>query len=213
MNHVLDDVVKVYNENFSDKNKIVWEVGSRDGLDGYEVALRIGVEDFNNLYFVEANPNQAVKIKEIFPNSHLFNVAVSDFEGEADFALFSRPNGDMGAVGCSSLRLDWLDVQLSNDPTLKREIIKVKVTKLSNLIDESKVDKIDVMLVDVEGAALEVLEGLGNNLYTIKVIQVETELDKNTDRVIDFMTERGFELYPNKEKWDGHADLVFINRN
>lgn len=213
MNHLLDDVVKVYNENFNEKDKVVWEVGSRDGLDGYEVAIRIGVDEFKNLYFVEANAAQGMKIKEFFPHSTTFITAVSNFEGDADFVLYSRANGDMGAVGCSSLRTDWLDEDIKTDPSIRKEMTHVKVTKLANLIEHTGVEKIDVMLIDVEGVAYEVLEGMGDHINKVKVFQIETELNSSTDKIIEYLTGKGFELYPNKPHWTGHPDVIMINRN
>jgi len=213
MNRWLNAVVRAYNDNFSSDNKVVWEVGSRDGIDGFEVALRIGATDPSNLYFVEANPNQSAKIKELFPDSHVFDIAVSNFEGAAEFAVFGRNNGiDMGTVGCSSLNTHWLDNDMSLDPTITKEIIEVRVTKLANLVEESGVQAIDVMLIDVEGLSYEVLQGLGEHINKVKVIELETEVNSSTDQVVAYLTNRGFELYERVDRWTGFPDLVFINK-
>jgi hypothetical protein len=68
------------------------------------------------------------------------------------------------------------------------------------------------MLVDVEGLSYEVLQGLGEHISKVKVIELETEVNSSTDQVTEYLTSMGFELYARVDRWTGFPDLVFINK-
>ena len=52
------------------------------------------------------------------------------------------------------------------------ETIKVKTDLLDNYCEE-KIEKIDILKIDVEGSEIEVLEGSKKMLKNIKIIQIE----------------------------------------
>ena len=205
MNAWLDPVIKNYLHYFGKTDKpVVWEVGSRDGVDGVELAKRIYASQPNwfwsnaTVVALEPNPTQADEIIKKFPEIDLVRCAASNKQGEADFIVYE---GDEGAVGSSSLILDWKD-------DLKGRVIKVETIRLDQIISD---DQIDIMKIDVEGHSVEVLEGLGDKLKQVKVYHIETEkwTDSNI-KVKAFMMARGFLLVDETEQYGGMPDQVWV---
>lgn len=205
VNTWLNPVVQAHERFFGKTDKpVVWEVGSRDGKDGVELARRIykGQEPWfwtnADVVLIEANPAQAKIIQKNFPEANVIQVAISNAKGSAPFMVYE---GDEGAVGSSSLNLRWKD-------DLKGHQIVVETDTLERLIGP---DQIDIMKIDVEGHSMAVMQGLGDKLKQIKVFHVETE--KWTDSNIQmkaFMMARGYTLVDETEQYGGMPDQVWV---
>lgn len=206
VNTWLNSTVQAYERFFGKTDKpIVWEVGSRDGKDGVELARRIyaGQEAWfwsnADVVCMEPNPDQAKIIKKNYPEVEVLEVAASDAKGSAPFIVY---HGDQDAVGCSSLDLHW-----KGDDLEGHEIV-VETNRLDNLI---KNEQIDIMKIDVEGHSVAVIEGLGDKLKQVKVFHVETEkwTDSNI-KVKAFMMAHGFMLVDEAEQYGGMPDQVWV---
>lgn len=205
----LDSTIKNYKHYFGDNGKpVVWEVGSRDGHDGVELAKRIykGEEMWfwsnADIVCLEPNPDQFKIIQKNYPEVRAFEFAASDQNGFADFMVY---HGDEGAVGSSSLDLNW------KEKDLEGHVIKVETVRLDSMIED---EQIDIMKIDVEGHSLAVLEGLGEKLNQVKVMHIETETWTGSDqKVKDFMRVRGWTLVDVAEEWGGMPDQVWLNSN
>jgi FkbM family methyltransferase len=207
MNPWLTSTVKNYKHYFGEPSKpVVWEVGSRDGDDGEELARRIydgrkeWFWDNAKIVVFEPNPDQAKIIRERYPEMTVIEMAASNHKGKADFKVY---HGDQGAVGSSSLHMDW------KGDDLEGHVIEVDTKRLDELIGD---ETIDIMKIDVEGHSLPVLEGLGAKLKQIRVMHVETETWTGSDQAVKtFMKERGWTLVDEMEQYGGMPDLVFVN--
>lgn len=206
LNTWLDPVVHNFEHYFGKtKNPVVWEVGSRDGNDGVELARRIydGNEDWfwshASVTCLEPNPEQAKIIKENYPEVDVIEVAASSDKGSAPFIVY---HGDEGAVGSSSLNLRW------KEDDLEGHQIIVETDRLENLIGDQQ---IDIMKIDCEGHSPEVLEGLGQKLKNVRVFHIETErwTDSNV-KVKAFMMSHGFLLVDETEQYGGMPDQVWV---
>lgn len=214
MNKWLTSTVDTYIKHFGlSKHPVVWDVGSRDGDDGVELAERIGSGTESTVVCVEPNPPQAELIRQTYPQVTVHGVAVSDYEGKSTFVRVISDSKD--AVGMSSL-------DVANQHTKgkgPKEVITVRVTRLDKLIAPKQI--IEIMKVDCEGYSWEVLHGLGDRLQNIKVLHVETEHPefsnwsheghKNNEQVQEFMESKGFKLVATEYEWDGIQDQVYIN--
>lgn len=206
VNTWLNPVVQAYERFFGKTDRpVVWEVGSRDGKDGVELARRIysGQEMWfwqnSQITLMEPNPDQALVIMENYPEAEILEVAASNTKGTARFMVYE---GDEGAVGSSSLNLDW-----KADDLPGHEIF-VETDCLENLIGDTE---IDIMKIDVEGHSMQVIEGLGDKLKQVKVFHVETE--KWTDSNIKmkaYMMAHGFTLTDETEQYGGMPDQVWV---
>lgn len=205
MNSWLTPVIKNYLYYFGATEKpVVWEVGSRDGRDGVELAERIykGEQkwfwDNARIVALEPNPMQADIIRSEYPEVEVMELAASDAHGSAPFKVYE---GDEGMVGSSSLRLDWKG-------DAPGEQITVQTRTLDELVGD---EQIDIMKIDVEGHSVEVLNGFEQKLKQVKVFHIETErwTDSNV-RVKAFMMARGFTLVDETEQYGGMPDQVWV---
>lgn len=206
INTWLNPCVQAYESYFGKTAKpVVWEVGSRDGNDGFELATRIYSGDPNwfwskaKVFALEPNPKQRAKIEEKYPEMDVLEVAASNEKGTAPFMVYI---GDEGAVGSSSLNLHW------KEDDLEGNTITVNIDRLDNLVGD---DEIDIMKIDVEGHSLEVIEGLGDRVRQVKVFHIETE--KWTDSNIKMkpiMTNHGYQLVDDTEQYGGMPDQVWV---
>jgi FkbM family methyltransferase len=207
MNTWLTSTVKNYVKYFGKTTApVVWDVGSRDGRDGVELAYRV-LTGFDSPFLhgqvvcVEANPVQAEVIRGSYPQVVVHECAVGEWDGTAPFMVYE---GDEGAVGSSSLDLGW------KGDDLQGTVITVPVRRLDGLVTGDKA--IDIMKIDVEGFSLQALKGLGDKLGQVRVIHVETETWTGSDRTVaDYLSERGWLLVDTAEQWGGMPDMVWVN--
>lgn len=218
MNKWLDTTVSAYKRYFGEATSpIIYEVGSRDGKDGIELAERIfdGVPqnvDHKGVILFEPNPAQAKVIKKAYPNAVLLNLAASDRNGKADFLQISDPTNE-AAVGSSSMDLR----RRRTKPGIKR-VIKVNTERLDSVMGNLKHLSVDIMKIDAEGYSYEILQGLGSRLGDIKVLHIETEMvgdrgvtNKTNRDVFAFMRDAGFLCYALEYEWGGIEDQVWVN--
>lgn len=196
LNKWLNSTVETYIKQFGATTKpVVYEVGSRDGHDGVELARRI--YDGNNIWkdativLFECNPPQIEAIKSNYPKATLVPNAVSNKKGTAEFLQI---HGDKNMVGSSTLNLN------RNDSWIKQTSkVQVQTRRLDEVIRSLKHDKleIDIMKIDIEGFTYEALEGLGKLLHNVKVLHLETEItgharNKNNLDIALFMQNNGY---------------------
>lgn len=208
LNTWLDPLVQNYLAYFGATGRpVVWEIGSRDGKDGAEIATRIYTGDPNffwsraRVVALEPNPDQVKIIEQNYPEIEVMQIAASNQKGEAPFMVYA---GDEGAVGSSSLNLRW------KEDDLPGHVITVPIDRLDNLIGD---EKIDIMKIDCEGHSVAVIEGLGDKIRQVKVFHIETE--KWTDSNIKMkpiMTNHGYILVDDTEQYGGMPDQVWVRQ-
>lgn len=202
-NKWLNSTVETYVKHFGTTDSpLIYEVGSRDGHDGFELAQRIseGHIDWNNIILFECNPPQQEVIKSNYPQATLVTEAISDRAGEVSFMQI---HGDKNMVGSSTLNLD------RNDPWIQEtSTIKVKTRRLDSVIEElgHGTFDIDVMKIDIEGYTWEALQSLSKYLRNVKVFHLETEPEGNARNKTNleialFMQERGFKCTALEHEW------------
>lgn len=206
MNKWLTPLVKDFRHYFGKTlHPVVWEVGSRDGNDGFELAHRIYAGNTDSFWkdativALEPNPDQVRVIKENYPEMRVLEVAASNKAGEAPFMVY---HGRKGTIGSSSLNLNW-------KRGVKGHQITVKTDWLENLIGD---EIIDVMKIDVESYSLQVLRGLGKKLEQVRMLHVETEAWIDTEKIEKFMERRHFKLCDAREQYRDMPDQVWLNR-
>ena len=206
LNTWLDPLIQNYLAYFGASEKpVVWEVGSRDGKDGAEIATRIysGNPDWfwsrARVVALEPNPDQVKVIEQNYPEIEVMKVAASNQKGSAPFMVYA---GDEGAVGSSSLNLRW------KEDDLPGHVITVDIDRLENLIGD---ERIDIMKIDTEGHSMEVIEGLGDKLKQVKCFHIETEkwTDSNI-KVKAYMMSHGYLLVDETEQYGGMPDQVWV---
>lgn len=218
MNRWLDTTVAAYEKGFGKtKNPIVYEVGSRDGNDGVEIAQRIyeGDQLWKDAQIVlfECNPPQIEVIKKSYPQATLITNAISDKKGTVEFLQLK---GDKNVVGSSSMDLS----RVKENWVKEYDIIKVETRRLDDVIKElgHQNTEIDVMKIDIEHYTWEALQSLGSYLRNVKVYHLETEIetvarDKTNLDIALFMQERGYVCTALDHEWgDTIQDQVWLRQ-
>lgn len=180
------------------------EVGSRQGEDCEYVSNYWNL-DKESTYIIEANPYHYNDIVAKYQDKFtILNVAASNVNGQVNFNCIKNPNKDI--EGASSI-LEPLHIT-----GYYKEIVQVQQIRLDLL------KPFELMKIDVEGYAYEVLLGMGENIKEVKAIQVETEsiacfegqkIDEDVDK---YMNAMGFELVNKQRCWVFQFDCLYINK-
>jgi FkbM family methyltransferase len=127
------------------------------------------------------------------------NVALADFEGEADFVEADDEGGPFQKMFSGlSATLDPRDVSRIALMTKSRVTTRVPVTRLSTLLDKHGIREIDYCSIDVEGGELAILSEFDFERFPIKVLTVENNYDD--PRLSALMTARGYQPYAQLEQ-------------
>jgi FkbM family methyltransferase len=205
MNKWNNSTVETYKKHFGlASNPIIYEVGSRDGNDGVELAQRIysgsNLWQDSTIVLFECNPPQIEAIKQAYPKAVLITEAISNKKGTVDFMQI---HGDKNMMGSSTLNTKRNDRWIKNTST-----IKVNTRRLDDVIKalQHETTDIDIMKIDIEGYTYEALESMGQYLRNVKVFHLETEIEGSAQNKTNldialFMQERGYLCVAIEEEW------------
>ncbi len=135
-------------------------------------------------------------------NVILVNKAVCSKNGKITFEIVEN----VSAIGGK-------DLGIMSRSWLKKEMVKkVKVDciTLNKLLQNYKIDRVDILKLDVEGMELEILKSSKNLLNKIHKIVVEWHGRKIRDNLKKFLKENKFKLVFEEKRECG--DLYFINK-
>ncbi len=205
----------------SPKNvKVILELGSRDGL----VALDLR-ERFPNarVFCFECNPDAIRLVRANIAGVsriELVEKAVCDASGPVDFYSIDpertiTPHAD-GNIGASSLFIANPDYP-SEQYVQNR--ITVEGVALADWAQERGIDHIDLIWMDLQGAALLALRGMGKLLDRTSIIYTELEYKQMymgqslAPEVRSFLEQHDLLLYKKFHQGDWFGDEMFVRRN
>jgi FkbM family methyltransferase len=216
------DLLKLFK---TDDKLIILDIG---GCEGEESIRYSRIFPFSSIHIFEPLPENQKLIadnleKYKVKNVKLIPLAVSDNDGISKFNVSS------GHPDHESNELDWnfgnkssslLSPEKENNQKwlLFDKQIKVNTITLDSFFVESKIDKVDFIHMDVQGAELKVLIGTKEWIKKIKAIWLEVadvELYKDQPLRVDienFMKTNGFYLF--KSQIEGQVgDQFYLNKN
>ena len=169
--------------------KNIFEIGANFGQDADFLMESFKLSP-SQIYVFEAHPEIYQAIKKIH-KFNAYNYAV--FNDEKDMTFNIVPI-NLSNNGISSL------YKLSG--TVETKEVLVKSIRMDKFMYENKIDKIDFLKLDVEGASYEVLEGFGDRLQDINSMHIEAEhgglyfqgSTKFFDDIEKLLKENGFEM-------------------
>jgi len=213
--------------------KRIFECGSRDALDGIELARSLDAEE---LHIFECNP---AAIDLCSRNLERFSgrtsvclnpVAVADKEEELDFysidpskTVTSWKDGNIGASSLYQVNPEWPYERLVQNK------IRVRSISLNSYCKDHPVP--DLLWIDVQGAEMRLLQGAGEILPSVKLIHIEVSfrplyLGQPLFWDVDRLLRKQFKLvklydirfrwllklntFLGREKW--FTDAVYVNR-
>lgn len=193
------------------------ECGARDCRETIALASR-----FPNavIYTYECNPAtlpQCRKAVKGYRNIHLIEKAVGNVDGKVTFYptnIRSKTCWAQGNPGASSLFRTSGKYPLE---TFCQDEIEVLSERLETLIERKHIRAIDLLWMDIQGAELMALEGLGNYLSRVKIIQAEVMFfeiytgQPLWEEIRTFLDSREFTYLGAIDANPFFADAVFVN--
>lgn len=164
------------------------------------------------IYSFEPDPNivQVLKKNVVqYSRTHIYEVALGNQKGNFDFYRSKHFS-------------EWSSLIKPSDD--RYEKITVPVKKGDNIDSLSKLEEIDLLKIDVEGAELKVVEGMLKTIRKSKYLLIETSLARDmqhnaTNKLLILLFSEGFTLdhigrifSDGIGKTQGAADLLFFNR-
>ena len=139
-----------------------------------------------------------------------FNLSISNRSG-IDKIYYDTITG-----GTSIIKpLDTSDYQLFNDDNFtpeKRMVTTSQSLTLDHFIDQNKINFVDLIKCDAEGAEPEIIEGLVKNASKVDFIAIDTIGERNgqdtTESVIELLLERNFEIIRKPENKIGRTVIA-----
>jgi FkbM family methyltransferase len=171
------------------------DIGGYDGLDGSNTLF---FEKFRNWkgICIEASPTQFEKMAQS-RTAECLNIAVSDFEGEAQFFEITKGYDQMSRLK-EDLQPEFLDnlKKMNEGKEAESQDIMVKVTTFDKIAKERNLTHVDYCSIDVEGSEIKVLQGIDFDYTDIRVLSIENPSSQpdNFKLVRDFMSDRGYQL-------------------
>ena len=142
---------------------VIIDAGSRDLCQSIEFA-----NEFPNAKIIafEPTPQQyqyCLERSKQYPNITVLPYAVSDKNGEATF--YVTPSN----IGASSL-LEPIDVPWG---VCEFDKIKVQTVRLEDVLKDMGIQKVDILLMDVQGGELAALRGYGSYINNTDFVECE----------------------------------------
>jgi len=149
------------------------EFGSYDGGDGIKYKYHFPSA---NVYSIEASPGCYKNIKPLEKYGlKVYNYAISDKYGELDFYQTYDPDND-NIAPCGAIEKKNVSVKRGKEQDLEiLDPIKVPCITIEEFCKKENINKVDLLHVDVEGHAPQVIKGLGN--LKPKIIYIEVKSD------------------------------------
>lgn len=145
----------------------VFEIGANYAQDAEYLRKRFGLKE-SDVYVFEPHSAIIKAVRDLY-NFNSYDFAISNHNGRAVFHAIDIENNEYKNSGISSLKKG-----LTSDSRNFVDI-EVEVIRMDGFIQKNKIESIDFLKLDVEGANYEVLEGFGEELSRVKSIQVEGE--------------------------------------
>lgn len=213
----MERFAKTYNNYFNEPPKNVIEIGSRDGNDAEYLRKYFNISN-DKVFVVEPNPKSANNIRLKHPQQKVFEIAISEEVGILKFNAIN--NNDPMFLGMSSLLKRRTDTGYSGEAKMKQwenwiDVSSITGKMLFELIGE---ERYDLVKIDVEGATLQVLKSLGDEIKKIKYLHLEAEQKPlwegqfTYDVISQYMRDMKFiECYKQDFSILGQCDTVWYN--
>jgi FkbM family methyltransferase len=203
----------MYHSQLGQDKYIVEEIFQhRRGLTFCDVGAYDGVKFSNTLFMerelgwrgvcIEPMPRQYQQL--VMARSALcVNCCVADFEGTADFTLVDGHKDSVTMLSGLSAYIEGKSLDRINSLQDQKTTTPVKVRRLSNILLEEGISRLDYLSIDAEGAEPKILEDLFAAGVEVDCLTVEQNYgDRKASRIL---LERG---YRQVKVFDGY-EFVF----
>jgi len=176
--------------------KIIYDIGANIGIASLYFAVRYPRARFYGFEPVPLNLKVCALNYQNLPGARVFRWAVGSRTGKATFELNPRDLRGGRLKGSLPGKQDGLKKQL-----------EVDVFSIIDLIKEQKLEPPEFVKIDVEGAELEVLKGIGNECTSIKRMLIETHGPELEAACFDWVKNHGFEVVHSHSAGPGYTAI------
>lgn len=200
----LDSFAKAIQIFFPKKEEIsvILDIGSLHGLEAIEMTkLYPNV----NVFSFEANPvsfEQCLVNTQNYNRVKVFNLTINDYDGICDFY----------PINSEKTITTWFDGNLGASSMYKsngvydsiekyvQDKIETPCFRIDTWAKQNSIQSVDAIWMDLQGAELKALRGMGDLLKTVKVIHTEMEINPMYEgqdtfsSIHPFLVEQGFSL-------------------
>lgn len=205
-----------------DNSKTILDIGSWHLNQSIEFSV---IFPDSKIYAFEPVPDSYTDClfkSQFYKNISVFNLALTNFSGETSFFQVDPETSPDKNIGASSLLKfkEGLNGTMFNQCWIQKEI-KVKAQTLNNWANTNKINEIDIIWIDVQGAELQVFQGGDDILKRTKVILTEVGLkpyyeNHSIKNDIDkFLFEKGFSEISEAFELNGceyEGNAIYINK-
>jgi FkbM family methyltransferase len=181
----------------------VVEIGSRDGHDAYAMAELFSA---SRTVVIEANPECYQDIVRDYPQFEVYNQAITNQSGPVEFYAMRHDNPAPTLGQSSLLYRDIYD-------TLASKIVVPGYT-MDDFTERARINSIEVIKIDVEGATFQVLQGF-TKIRMTRLLHIESEHkvfwpgQKLYEDTVRFMEEAGYEQVYYKNVFEAQSDTIW----
>jgi len=213
-----EDLIERFATFFSRVPSAIYELGSRDGEDAARLAA---VAPDAQVVAFECNPDTVATVERrlaIVPNARAIDLAVTDFDGDTTFykidphkTITTWEDGNPGASSLFVATGKYPIEQYVQTP------VSVRAGRLDTLINSETIPPPELVWIDLQGAELAALRGLGTHLGQVGLVYVELsfmgiyEGQPLAKDVIRFLGRRGFVIAAIPWKGEFQCDVLFVN--
>lgn len=162
--------------------QVIYDLGANIGIASLSLATLYPEARIYGFEPVPANFEICFLNYSNLTNARAFNCAVGSFTGKMNFELSTDPE-----AGCLTTNADG--GRLNSD-----KHIEVEVWTVAALVETKGLLPPDFLKVDVEGAELDVLNGLGVYAKGVKQIHLETHSIELKDKCVRWLNANGFTI-------------------
>jgi FkbM family methyltransferase len=189
----------------------ILDVGSYTGEQACEFATAFPTA---RIFAFEARPQSAEVVRRTvatIPNVSIIQAAVHEFDGETEFHVV-----DEGNPGASSL---FVGSGVQEIHPIRQTSIRVPTIRLDTWARGQDIEHVDLVWMDLQGADLVALRGMGELLATIRAVQLEITYHElyhgqvMWPEVRAFLESHGMELVDEWPDISGYlGDAVFVRQ-
>jgi FkbM family methyltransferase len=174
--------------------------------------------------FIEPNSEALTRVPAN-QNDIKVNAAITNFDGEIDFNYYQDGTHSVLETNLEEIH-KYIDGYTGRSAKLEdwtaRKTEKVKCYKLSTLIENYGIEKIEHLKIDTQGHDFEVIKSLGDKLSIVKYIECEVQItdfeiykqQSKREDIINFLAEHNFVLInTEKQTYNQEENLTFENTN
>jgi len=188
--------------------------------------------DYNNGFYIECGANDGITQSNTFfleKNKGWKGILIEPSKNGFELCKKNRSSNNIFlncALVSDEYKFDYIEGDFDghlmssvngNRRNTKNEKIKVQAKKLSKILDDNNLKKIDFFSLDVEGYEYEVLNGIDFNKHEFKFLLIEI-YTWDYEKIVNLMGNNGYLLVENLSNfnlkdnpfWDGtHNDYLF----